>query len=63
MFIADVVSRGLNDREKSLVFALEKPFRNLICGPVNYGRGRVVFGAGLCVRDMGSGYDFAVRVF
>ena len=43
MFIADVVDHGLNDREKFWEFVLENPFRNLICGPVNYGRGRVFF--------------------
>ena len=63
MFIADVVDYGLNDGEKSLEFVLENPFRNLVCGPVHYGRGRTFFGAGLCVRDTGSEYDFAVRVF
>jgi len=43
VFIADVVDHGLNDREKFWEFVLENPFRNLICGPVNYGRGRVFF--------------------
>ena len=61
MFIADVVDHGLNDREKFWEFVLENPFRNLICGPVNYAV--YSFGAGLCVRDTDSGYDFTVRVF